>query len=156
MSKQPMSHYRPHKRVREHGLVLTAAGEFVSPPSMTKQEFQAECDINNIIKHFSVTGMFNHVNTRASQGAYEDLPDQVDFQESLNTIKAAEAAFMSLPAKVRDRFGQDPGEFLAFLGDPANLEEARKLGLAAALKEAPPPLEVKVVNPEAPPSDQKA
>lgn len=157
MSKQPMSHYRPHKRVREHGYIINpATGEAKAPPSLTKQEFQAECDINNIIKHFSVTGMFNHVNTRASQGAYEDLPDQVDFQESLNTIKAAETAFMSLPAKVRDRFGQDPAEFLAFLADPANLEEARKLGLASALKEAPPPLEVKVVNQEAPPSDQKA
>lgn len=151
------SHYRPHKRVQELGDVLNhATGEYVVLPSMTKQEFQKECDINNIIKHFSVTGMFNHVNARASQGAYEDLPDQVDFQESLNTIRAAEAAFMSLPAKVRDRFGQDPAEFLGFLADPSNLEEARKLGLAKMLEEAPPPLEVKVVNPEAPPEPPKA
>lgn len=151
------SHFRPHKRVQYTGEVVDLkTGELVKLPSMTKQEFKKECDINNIIKHFSVTGMFNHVNSRANQGAYQDLPDSVDFQESLNTIKAAETAFMSLPAKVRDRFGQDPGEFLAFMSDPANLEEIQKLGLTVPRPEAPPPLEVKVVNPEAPPEPPKA
>lgn len=141
-------HYRPHKRMQERGEILNhVTGELFQPPSLTKQEFQRECDINNIIKHFGTTGMFNHVNARAAQGAYQDLPDAVDFQESLHTIKAAEDAFMTLPAKVRDRFGQDPAEFLAFMADPANLEEIRKLGLAKPLEQAPPPLEVKVVNP---------
>lgn len=142
------SHYRPHKRVQYTGEVVDLkTGELVKLPTMTKQEFKRECDINNIIKHFSTTGMFNHVNTRANQGAYQDLPDSIDFQDSLNTIKAAEAAFMSLPAKVRDRFGQDPGEFLAFMADAANVEEIQKLGLAKPLEQPPPPLEVKVVNP---------
>lgn len=142
------SHYRPHKRVQYTGMVVDPkTGELVKLPSMTKQEFQKECDINNIIKHFSVSGMFSHVNVRAAQGSYQDLPDSVDFQESLDVIRAAETAFMSLPAKVRDRFGQDPAEFLAFLGDPANAEEAQKLGLLKPVEPPPEPLEVKVVNP---------
>lgn len=146
--KKPFGNYRPHKRVQEHGAILNhVTGELTVPPSMTKQEFKRECDINNIIKHYSVSGMVNHVNAKAAQGAYQDLPDSVDFQESLHTIKMAEEAFMTLPAKVRDRFGQDPAEFLAFMANPDNLEEIRKLGLAQPVKEAPPPLEVKVVNP---------
>lgn len=149
MAKKKVSHFREHKRVQEHGeLVNHATGEVSIPPSMAKQEFQRECDINNIIKHFSVTGMFNHVNAKASQGAYSDLPDSVDFQESLHTIKAAETAFMTLPAKVRDRFGQDPAEFLAFMANADNIEEIRKLGLAVAEQPPPPPIEVKVVGQE--------
>lgn len=157
MSKQKYTFYRPHKRVQEHGeLVNIHTGDITVPPSMTKQEFIRECDVNNVIKQYKQTGMVAHVNAKAAQGAYQDLPDAVDFQESLHLVMAAETAFMTLPAKVRDRFGQDPAEFLAFLSDPKNAEEARALGLIQPLKEAPPPLEVKVVNPEAPPEPQKA
>lgn len=142
-----VSHFRPHKRVQEHGAMINPhTGDITVPPSMTKQEFKRECDVNNIIKHFSATGMLNHVNAKAAQGAYQDLPDAVDFQESLHTIKAAEDAFMTLPAKVRDRFGQDPAEFLAFMANPDNLEEIQALGLVQ-MREPAPPLEVKVVNP---------
>lgn len=140
--------YRPHPRVQEKGeLVNPKTGEVEIPPSMTKQEFARECDINNVIKAFKTHGMFTHVNAKAAQGAYQDLPDSVDFQESLHTIMVAEQAFMSLPAKVRDRFGQDPAQFLAFMQDPANLKEARELGLVHPEPTPPTPLEVRVVNP---------
>jgi len=158
MAKAKMfSHYRPHPRVQELGRVVDrATGELVTPPSMTKQEFKRECDVNNIIKHFSVTGMWNHVNAKAVQGVYQDLPDSVDFQESLATIKVAEEAFMTLPAKVRDRFGQDPVEFLAFVSDPENLEEIQRLGLVKPPPPPTPPLEVIVKGaPEEPPPDNK-
>jgi len=157
MAKPKFSHYRPHNRVREAGLVLDRkTGELVALPSMTKQEFKRECDINNIVKHFSTHGMVNHINAKAAQGAYQDLPDSMDFQESLHTIKAAETAFMTLPAKVRDRFGQDPAQFLAFMADPENIDEIRKLGLAQAPEVAPPPVEVIIKGaPAEPPPDNK-
>lgn len=158
MSKvKKYSHYRPHGRVPEFGQVLDpGTGEFVTPPSMAKQEFKRECDINNIVKHFSTHGMLNHVNAKAAQGAYQDLPDHMDFQESLHTIKAAETAFMTLPAKVRDRFGQDPAQFLAFMADPENIDEVRKLGLTQAPEVAPPPVEVIIKGaPEEPSPDNK-
>lgn len=134
-------HYRPHARHQAFGTVVNrVTGEITQPPSRTKQEFARECDINNIIKHFSVSGMLSHVNAKAASGQYLDLPDAFDFQESMNIINQAEAAFMSLPAKLRDRFGNDPTQFLEFTHDPANLDEMRKLGLAKALPpEAPPP-----------------
>lgn len=135
MAKEKFTFYRPHKRVREHGELADGT----VPPSLTKQEFVRECDINTIIKQYSATGMLSHVSAKAQQGAYQDLPDSYDFQESLNLVNQAEAAFMSLPAKLRERFDNEPGQFLAFCSDPANLDEMRALGLANPLPPAPPP-----------------
>lgn len=139
--------YRPHKRVTfDNDLVDPKTGEVTFPPSMAKQEFKAECDINNIIKQFSTTGMIRHVSARAAEGRYEDLPDPQDFQESLHIIQQATDAFMTLPAKVRDRFGQDPHEFLAFVSNPDNLEEMRALGIANPLAPSPEPISVRIDN----------
>lgn len=141
------SHYRPHERVQEHGTITNPhTGEVTQPPSLTKQEFARECDVNNVIKQYRTSGMLTHVNAKAAQGAFEDLPDSVDFQESLHVIMTAERAFMELPAKVRDRFGQDPVEFLSFIHDPANEDEARKLGILKPLEAAPPPVKVELVG----------
>lgn len=129
--------YRPHSRVVCDGSD-PETGEI--PPSMTKQSFKAECDINNIIKSFSQTGMVTHISERAAKGQYVDLPESVDFQEALATVELASQAFMSLPSKIRDRFGSDPEKFLAFLHDPANESEARALGLLNPV--APPPVPV--------------
>lgn len=139
MSKHQYSFYRPHARVQEDGgIVNHVTGEVSYPPSMTKQEFVAECDINNIIKAYTQTGQINHISAKAAQGTFEDLPDPIDLQESLAIVQHAEAAFMALPAKVRDRFHNEPGEFLEFMGDPRNEQEARDLGLLNPLPPAPP------------------
>jgi len=152
-----MSLHRPHRRIQEHGeLINIHTGEAIIPPSMTKQEFIRECDVNNVIKAYKTHGMLTHVNAKAAQGAYQDLPDSVDFQESLHIIMVAENAFMTLPAKVRDRFGQDPAEFLAFLNDPENADEARRLGILKPQEAPPPPTKVEIVNQEQKPDDQKA
>ena len=53
--------------------------------------------------------------------------------------------FLDLPAKVRDRFKNDPGQFLEFATDPSNVDELVKMGLATKvhkpgeLIETPPP-----------------
>lgn len=131
--------YRPHSRVTfKNELLDLATGEVTYPPSMTKQSFAAECDINNILKQYKTSGMLAHVNAKAAQGQYLDLPAEVDFQTALNTVMRAEDAFASLPSKLRTRFGNDPAEFLVFCADPANAEEMRTLGLANPLP--PPPL----------------
>lgn len=123
--------YRPHKRVVFDGtLTNPVTGEILTPVRRVKQEFRNECDINNILKQYKLTGQVAHIRANASQGAYTDLPEGTDFQEALNTVIAGQAAFATLPAKVRDRFGNDPNQFLYFMADPANQEEAIELGLA--------------------------
>lgn len=121
-------------------------GELVKEPSMTKQSFVAECDINNIVHAFTATGQFTHVNEKAAQGAFVDLPDQSDFQEALELARAGQVAFMQLLAHLRARFENDPAQFLAFMANPENQEEMIKLGLATDTRPPPPPL------PPAPPA----
>lgn len=125
--------YRPHERSATWftgEVVNPQTGEVTRPPSMTKQSFKDECDINNILKQYKVTGMFAHINSKAAQGVYADLPDPLDFQASLEVVRAANDAFASLPSKVRDRFQNNPEAFLAFCTNPANADELVELGLA--------------------------
>lgn len=145
--------YRPHLRSSTWytgQVVNNITGEVTTPPSRTKQSFVGECDINNIIKHFKLTGQIRHINAKASQGAFTDLPPQQDFQEALNTVLAAEDSFASLPAHVRARFQNDPAQFLGFVGDPANQDEMIKLGLA---KDNRPPAPSAPPPPPAPPKE---
>lgn len=132
------SFYFPHKRVQYTGeLINHKTGEVFTPPSRTKQSFVAECDINNIIKSFKVTGQIKHMNERAAQGAYTDLPDPIDFQEALHQVRDAQVAFATLPSHVRARFENDPGQFLDFMSNPSNQDEIIRLGLATDKR--PPP-----------------
>lgn len=129
---QIRSFFHPHPRlVYSDDIVNPWTGAITKPERRVKQSFKAECDINNIVKQFQATGQIQHMSANAAKGAYLDLPDGLDFQDSLNTIKAGEAAFATLPAKVRDRFHNDPAEFLGFMADPANQDEAIALGLAS-------------------------
>lgn len=157
--KAKYSFYRPHDRVREDGSIFDRkTGEFFIPPSKTKQAMLAECDINRIIKQFSVTGQFTHLNARARLGAFTDLPDDLDYQAALNTVIEGEQAFASLPAKVRDRFDNDPASFLQFFSDPENQDEAIKLGLVVPLPQTqvPPLISDKAPEPEPKDSPPKA
>lgn len=107
-------------------------GEFKFVPGRTKQADKESCDINYILDRFERTGELP-VSSGAS-GMYGDFADVPDYLESLNIVRSAEAQFMALPAKLRDRFENDPAKFLAFVGDNKNYDEAVKLGLIEAKK----------------------
>ena len=109
--------YRPHERVRRE-----VVGE-----KMTREEFQEECDIRNIMAKYREKGVLTHVVSYG--GSYLDVPGDMDFQGHLNFVIAAQDAFESLPAHVRARFGNDPGSFLDFAEDPANHDEMVEMGL---------------------------
>lgn len=98
--------------------------------SRTKQSFRDECDINNILKKYLKTGILPVV-TRVQQ--YGDFSEVSDYQGALHTVMSAQEAFMDLPSKVRERFMNDPGQFLEFMADPKNGKEAVELGLAVAV-----------------------
>lgn len=136
------SFFVPHKRVQYTGELVDKLGVVYKPESRTKQSFVAECDINNILKQYKLSGMVTHISAKAAQGAYTDLPDPIEFQESLNIVAQAENAFATLPSKVRERFGNDPERFLMFTSDPANAKEMADLGLTNPPPKAAGPLEV--------------
>lgn len=108
-------------------------------PTKTQQQFKDECDINNIIARYEKTGELSHLSGR--KGAFTDLSDVTDYQGMLHTVIQAEEAFMTLPAVVRTRFRNDPGQLLSFLQDPKNKDEAIKLGLIDTPVDPEPPSE---------------
>lgn len=103
---------------------------------MTKQSHKAECDINNILSQFKKTGIINHITQQ--QPTYTDLPDNLDYQNSLHLLQTAEDAFATLPSVVRRYFDNDPGEFLAAFSNPAMEDKLREFGLLDP-KPAPQP-----------------
>lgn len=123
--------YRPHKPVNFDNLAQDLkTGELKPMPSLTRQEYRDQCDINNILKQFKKTGIISHISAQQSQGAYEELPDPMEYQDALNAVLAAQESFATLPSKVRTRFDNDPEKFLSFMHDPKNVEEMYELGLA--------------------------
>lgn len=104
--------------------------------SLAKQSFKEECDINTIVRRFGLTGQLP-VGVRMPE--YGDFTSVSDFQSALQAVADAESAFMSMPAAVRERFGNDAGAFVEFCSDEANRDEAVRLGLvpSAPGKDAP-------------------
>lgn len=116
------------------------AGEMI-----TKQNMQAECDITNILSQFSRTGILTHINEQ--EGTYEDLPDFMDLQTAIQVQMEADQAFQTLPSIVREHFANDPGKFLAALGDEKQRKQLTEWGIFKAPKTDPGPIRVEVVNP---------
>jgi len=106
----------------------------------TRQSDAKDADINEIVRRFGVT-------KELPQGVrpimYGDFAEVFDFQTAQNSIIDAKKTFMQIPAKIRDRFNNDPQKFMEFCVDKENLDEMRKLGLAIPAKEIPPVLETK-------------
>lgn len=101
----------------------------------TKQSHKDETDINAIMKRFEKTGMVDFITTHEPK--YGEIT-ALDFRESMQNVAQANEMFADLPAKVRDRFENDPAELLEFLDNPANREEAVLLGLVEPQKEPNP------------------
>lgn len=96
--------------------------------SLTHQEFREECDINTIIDRFGIGE-----NPIVKQDWVTDIdianaPN--NYMDVMNQLNAARDQFMSLPARVRSQFDNDPHRFVEFVSDSANMPEMVRLGLA--------------------------
>lgn len=107
-----------------------------SGESKTDQSFKDECDVNKIMEKYKTVENYNAVialqNPGRAKPRFGDFADMPDFTAAQNTIVQAQAMFNALPSNIRDRFANDPGEFLAFMSDEKNKDEAIKLGLCEA------------------------
>ena len=106
-------------------------------PSMAQQQFREECDINTIMERFGRTG---ELIAPIRMPQYGDFDGVNDYHSAMNAIVEAQSAFDQLPAKVRARFGNDPAEFLDFVYNEENRDEAIRLGLVEAVIQAPAPV----------------
>lgn len=107
-----------------------ASGLSCPEPTLTQQHCKDECDINYIVERFGVTGELP-VDPHARKPTYGDFTGVYDYQSALNAVMAADEAFMALPAKLRERFDNDPALFVDFCSstDPQDRSEAIELGL---------------------------
>lgn len=99
--------------------------------SRTLQSQAQDADINVIVKRFNVTGQLPGV---LKMPTYQDFDEVFDFRSALDVVRKAELAFLSVPANVRARFGNDPGAFVDFCMDERNIEELRRMGLAKSVE----------------------
>lgn len=97
-------------------------------PSLTKQEYKQETDINEIIRKYRATGEL----PVRSGAIYADLSKITDYQDLRNTISEFEDYFDSLPSALRARFQNDPAMLVEWASDPRNYKEATQLGLNVA------------------------
>lgn len=104
----------------EHGLLCL-------DPSLAKQSFKDECDINVLIERFGIGYQVPQAGIR--QPVYADFTEAVDFRSAMDAVVRARESFDALSADVRARFHHDPQEFVAFCGDVKNVDEMGKLGL---------------------------
>jgi len=102
------------------------SGVACEEPSLAQQHYKDECDINNILRQFNITGLLPQAPLSPRYGDFTGIKD---YQSALNAVIAAEEGFMTLPAETRAMFGNDPEQLIAFLDNPDNKDQAIKLGL---------------------------
>lgn len=106
-----------------------------SGDKLTKESHAAECDINTILNQYSRTGVLNHMAMGSPE--YLDVSD-VDFQEAMNTVLSAQSAFAALPARIRDRYRNDPAAFLAAFADQDERKFLQDEGIIQKPVQEPP------------------
>jgi phage internal scaffolding protein len=103
-----------------------AKGLTCTDPSLAKQSFAREADINNIMHRYRLTGILEQGTRQPMWGDFASVPE---YQEAQNIIIRANQAFQGLDARLRERFHNDPANLLAFVQNADNRDEAIRLGL---------------------------
>lgn len=113
------------KRVR---LVQDMSGE-----SRTEQSHKNSCNIEKIISRYYKTGLLQQ---RLQKGVYGDFTGYGEYHECVTKLQDAHGDFMAIPAKIRKRFHNDPGELIEFVLDESNRDEAVELGLVPEIEQS--------------------
>lgn len=138
---------------RAYGNYDTAAvsddnGLFCPEPTLTQQQFKDDNDPNVVMQKFARTEDMTLFQQRSPR--YGDFTGPNSYHDALNVVRAADSAFYALPARIRNRFQNDPAQFADFLSDDDNFDEAKELGLlrpgATKMSDAPLPEDLSTVG----------
>ena len=115
--------------------------------SLAQQQFKDECDINNILRQFNITGQLPDAPLSPRYGDFTGISD---YKTALDRVMAADEEFMNLPADIRARFENEPSNLIEFLNNDENRLEAEKLGLVEPTQDLSnvPPVEAITPTPE--------
>ena len=106
-------------------------------PTRTQQHMKDECDINKIMARYQKTGLIEHLTDKVP--TYGDMPESIDYLEAMQTVAEAKTAFEHLPSTVREKFSNNPEEWLEFIHDAESVDEAiEALGLVPDAIRNPP------------------
>lgn len=123
-----------------------ASGLACEDATLAQQHFKDECDINNILRQFNVTGQLP---VTPLSPRYGDFTGISDYKTALDRVIAADEEFMNLPAELRARFDNEPANLIEFLDNEENRAEAEKLGLTTPKESfAAPTVEEQTPTPE--------
>lgn len=100
--------------------------------SLVQQHLADEVDVNTIVRRFGITQARP---AGLPGGIFGDFTDVLDYEDAVRKVARAEEGFMTLPAEVRERFGNDPGQLVGFAQSvPAEMLHS-ELGLAPISRE---------------------
>lgn len=116
-------------------------------PTLAKQSFAEEVDINTIVHRFGLGGSLPDGVAMPSNADFDGV---FDFQSAMNVVIAARESFDRMPARIRTRFNNDPALFVDFCSKDENLDEAIRMGLVPKPEAAPTPVVVPAVPGTAP------
>lgn len=137
--------------IRENGSKKVSYG--CESESKVEQNHKHECNINTIMARVKKGHM---VPFRSGDPLYGDFTEALDYHQSCDRIIEAKTQFMTLPAQLRSRFNNDPGQLIAYVNNPENLDQCVIEGLLPMpIGWVPPKEEQPVVEPvEAPVVDE--
>lgn len=117
---------QPRNGYHDRDAVSKATSLVCTDESLTVQSQKDEADINTIVRNFGITGQLPQSLHLPSYGDFEGA---LDYHTAQNLIAEARTAFLALPSGLRAEFDNDPGQFLAFVEDPANCDQLLELGI---------------------------
>lgn len=94
-------------------------------PSLTDESFKDECDISLMIERFKV----NKIPPKTVNISYGYSPTVEDLQNAQYIMAETKSNFEALPSKIRDEFGNEVSNYLAYISDKANLRDCYERGL---------------------------
>lgn len=119
-----------------HALVAQAVEVYNHGPKITHDAPAKDADINNIVRRYGIDNI--PMPPAVMDPSYYGETDFPDLSTALHRSREAEERFRALPADIRRRFSNDPGNLWTFVTDPNNLEEAVALGLLAKVMDNVP------------------
>jgi len=139
MSKKvPLDQYQALKRGRLLGIDYVKPRIDTGEATLVQQQFKDEVDVNNIVRRFGL----GRAPALAPGGMYGDFTGITDYASAFAAIQRADDSFMKLTPEAREKFGNDPAQFLDY---------ASRVGEAELLAFCGIPLPAQPATVEAPP-----
>lgn len=88
----------------------------------TDASFAASCDVNNIVRHYEMTGIDPYVDRKLTQRFGDASP--LSYEDAMRHVSEINSAFADLPARERAKHWNDPAAWLEYLSKPNVPSEA--------------------------------